>query len=274
MIALSTNPDQTTMKRTPRLARLLLGSAAALPLVAAAPQQETPPQERREGQAETLAEDPAVTLTKEYDAAYEAYREKLRAADREERSKLKDEHPIQDFWPRFEELARKNNGRALLWLADNVKLNKSIKRDQRASYLEPLYRALAEHHSAAPWFGEAMDSLASNAKQFEPATAAALFETIVEKAKDSAVQATALFEGAKALEESDPKKAQAFMDRILESHRDTHTYTRAVGLRTKAADVEVGKAAPDFLGETIDGFKFHLDDYRGKVVVLDFYGFW
>lgn len=263
------------MKRTSLLATLLLGGAAALPLAGAAPQQGTPAQDRPQGQAEKKpAEDPAVTLTKEYDAAYEAYREKLRAADREERKKLKEEHPIQDFWPRFEELARKNNGRALLWLADNVKLNKAIKRDQRAAYLQPLYTALANHHSGAPWFGEALESLKSNAGLFEADTAASLFETIVEKAADNGVKATALFEGARALEESNPEKAQAFMDQILESYRDTHTYTRAVGLRTKAADVEVGKTAPDFLGETIDGFKFHLDDYRGKVVVLDFYGFW
>jgi peroxiredoxin len=28
------------------------------------------------------------------------------------------------------------------------------------------------------------------------------------------------------------------------------------------------------MGETIDGHQFKLSDYRGKVVVLDFYGFW
>jgi len=36
----------------------------------------------------------------------------------------------------------------------------------------------------------------------------------------------------------------------------------------------VGKPAPDFAGKTIDGYEFRLSDYRGKVVLLDFYGFW
>ena len=32
--------------------------------------------------------------------------------------------------------------------------------------------------------------------------------------------------------------------------------------------------APDFDAKTIDGHEFKLSDYRGKVVLLDFYGFW
>jgi peroxiredoxin len=32
--------------------------------------------------------------------------------------------------------------------------------------------------------------------------------------------------------------------------------------------------APDFTGKTVDGFEFDLSDYKGKVVLLDFYGFW
>ena len=32
--------------------------------------------------------------------------------------------------------------------------------------------------------------------------------------------------------------------------------------------------APDFTGETIDNFKFDLSDYKGKVVMIDFWGHW
>jgi len=37
---------------------------------------------------------------------------------------------------------------------------------------------------------------------------------------------------------------------------------------------EVGNLAPEIIGEDIDGKKFKLSDYRGKVVVLDFWGDW
>jgi cytochrome oxidase Cu insertion factor (SCO1/SenC/PrrC family) len=36
----------------------------------------------------------------------------------------------------------------------------------------------------------------------------------------------------------------------------------------------VGKVAPDFEAVDQDGVAFKLSDYRGKVVALDFWGFW
>jgi cytochrome oxidase Cu insertion factor (SCO1/SenC/PrrC family) len=38
--------------------------------------------------------------------------------------------------------------------------------------------------------------------------------------------------------------------------------------------LQVGRVAPDIEGEDIDGEKFKLSDYRGKVVLLDFWGHW
>jgi predicted Zn finger-like uncharacterized protein len=38
--------------------------------------------------------------------------------------------------------------------------------------------------------------------------------------------------------------------------------------------VEVGNKAPEIAGEDLDGKKFKLSDYRGKVVLLDFWGNW
>ena len=39
-------------------------------------------------------------------------------------------------------------------------------------------------------------------------------------------------------------------------------------------NLAIGKAAPEIEGEDVDGKKFKLSDYRGKVVVLDFWGDW
>lgn len=36
----------------------------------------------------------------------------------------------------------------------------------------------------------------------------------------------------------------------------------------------MGTAAPEIVGEDLDGAPFKLSDYRGKVVVLDFWGHW
>jgi hypothetical protein len=39
-------------------------------------------------------------------------------------------------------------------------------------------------------------------------------------------------------------------------------------------NLSVGKVAPDIEGQDLDGKKFKLSEYRGKVVVLDFWAFW
>jgi cytochrome oxidase Cu insertion factor (SCO1/SenC/PrrC family) len=39
-------------------------------------------------------------------------------------------------------------------------------------------------------------------------------------------------------------------------------------------NLAIGKPAPEIADEDIDGKQFKLSDYRGKVVLLDFWGHW
>ena len=49
---------------------------------------------------------------------------------------------------------------------------------------------------------------------------------------------------------------------------------RIAAPRFEAERLQIGMVAPDIEGEDLDGVAFKLSDYRGKVVVLDFWGFW
>ncbi len=49
---------------------------------------------------------------------------------------------------------------------------------------------------------------------------------------------------------------------------------RLMGPRFAKERLQIGMEAPDIVGEDVDGVPFKLSDYRGKVVVLDFWGFW
>jgi len=55
----------------------------------------------------------------------------------------------------------------------------------------------------------------------------------------------------------------------------THT-TRSVSRKPADADklATPGKPARDISGSDADGKTFHLSDYRGKVVLLDFWANW
>lgn len=48
----------------------------------------------------------------------------------------------------------------------------------------------------------------------------------------------------------------------------------ARGAIFEMTNLAIGKEAPDIVAEDIDGVEFALSDYRGKVVVLDFWGNW
>ncbi len=49
---------------------------------------------------------------------------------------------------------------------------------------------------------------------------------------------------------------------------------RAAGKVYRFENLVVGKVAPDFEAEDVEGTPFKLSDYRGKVTVVDFWGFW
>ena len=48
----------------------------------------------------------------------------------------------------------------------------------------------------------------------------------------------------------------------------------SAGEKFAAERLQIGMEVPDIEGEDVDGVNFKLSDYRGKVVVLDFWGDW
>jgi hypothetical protein len=77
------------------------------------------------------------------------------------------------------------------------------------------------------------------------------------------------------------KEAERYYEQIIKEYADVSdlqggTIGKAAEGRVEALrnPVLLGKAAPEIAGEDIDGTKFKLSDYRGKVVLLDFWGNW
>jgi hypothetical protein len=75
------------------------------------------------------------------------------------------------------------------------------------------------------------------------------------------------------------REAEALYERAAADYGDVILRGRTAGDRAKAAlfqmrHLVVGRKAPDIEGEDIDGKRFKLSDYKGKVIVLDFWGHW
>ena len=83
---------------------------------------------------------------------------------------------------------------------------------------------------------------------------------------------------AKAIE----KEAVGILETVVKKHGDVEFGRRAGNTLGKSASAKlfemlnlaIGKVAPDIIGEDIFGEEFKLSEYRGKVVVLDFWGDW
>lgn len=78
----------------------------------------------------------------------------------------------------------------------------------------------------------------------------------------------------------DKGESQKLFEEILAKFADVKMYGGTLGKMAKGelnevrGLLEVGKPAMDIEAEDIDGTKFKLSDYRGKVVMLDFWGHW
>jgi thiol-disulfide isomerase/thioredoxin len=76
------------------------------------------------------------------------------------------------------------------------------------------------------------------------------------------------------------KEAEALLNGVIEKYADVPSGRQGtLGERARVALFElqrlaVGHAAPDIEGVDGDGKHFKLSDYRGKVIVLDFWGHW
>lgn len=67
-------------------------------------------------------------------------------------------------------------------------------------------------------------------------------------------------------------RSEPFADVVL--HGDVKLGDKARADVFEMKNLRVGKTAPEIEGEDIDGVTFELSDYRGKVVMLDFWGDW
>jgi hypothetical protein len=119
-----------------------------------------------------------------------------------------------------------------------------------------------------------------------PAGAETLKQLLEKDAKPRVKAAAALALGETAANRADRTRDQAEADKVA---AEAEKYlTRAIdlgkddGALKKDAErllnalrtLRVGKEAPEIKGEDLDGKEFKLSDYRGKVVLLDFWGDW
>ena len=256
---------------TALLVGALAGDPGALPLADATA---TVPRALHASVLDTVDE-----LAKEYDAAVAAWRQSLReAADAAAKKEIRAAHPVQEYYPRFEELLSGGDLRAAVWMIANVRYT-DLKRSEADAAARKLYAKVLESDlSDARAVREASERIVRDRGRVGEEQAVALLTGAFERAEDRELKASLAFTTAslygKMKGEGNAEKSFAWFERVAEEFGDTKVGAQAADQIFVKKHLSVGGTAPTFGGTDVDGNELKLEDYRGKIVVIDFFGFW
>ena len=244
--------------------------------------------------ADPLAEELAA-LGREFQAAREKFNQAYQAAaTEEEREKHYFENfPAISFWPRYEALAQRAGTSDVAvdaWLKV-IEMYASLPKKDSTSEQTPADRALTQLmgvHLESAKLGRLPSLLAYSNGALRQWNSEAVFETLLAKSPHAAVQGMAAYQFAAILSrksaaaDKDARRARAIAlyERVAKDYGDLPLReAKTLGQAANAAlfelrNLQIGMSVPDFEATDQDGVKFKLSDYRGKVVVLDFWGFW
>ncbi len=223
-----------------------------------------------------LQADELGQLEAEYQAAFQSWREKIRATEKhEERKALRKQSPAREFWPRFEALAEAGEGRAILWMIRNVE-DSGAPESEAVSKKTAFFEKLFAKHLDDPWFLETFELLSKERRDLGAEFVEAKLSLAAEKAKPDETRAMAMVVLGHLLskDESTRNRGTEWLERAAKEFPRTEAGKAAADSVFVQKNLTIGATAPDFEGKTFDGQTFKLSDYRGKVVVLEFFGFW
>ncbi|MGC6487226.1 MAG: peroxiredoxin family protein [Planctomycetota bacterium] len=253
---------------------MLTGAALLLPLSLAA-----------QGSSYESAAAAQAAIAAKFQAALDVYRsavEELRtseayvaarqANDREETMRLVDAVPKVDPLPLGIEAvaaARRFGGddavRLLAWAV--VKL-------RHREVARKVVDLLEERHMHSPALAAVLERADMVARLLGRERGPRFLAKVVEQSPHEVVRAWSLYWQSVALARRDAEASAALLARAEELARGHWLADKIRAPQFKQERLQLGMTAPDIEGEDVEGVSFKLSDYRGKVVVLDFWGFW
>jgi hypothetical protein len=153
--------------------------------------------------------------------------------------------------------------------------------------VDPLVWVIQMDRQGSPLRTKALDLIKENHVQSErldaiceifgseedTSTAGFLADVVARSPHQNVKGAAALALGQIHVRES-PKEAEKFFNVVIHQYGTAEQKQTAKSELFEMQNLAIGKVAPEIEGEDVDGKKFKLGDYRGKVVVLDFWGDW
>jgi hypothetical protein len=279
------------------------------PPEAAQPTEPQEPEEDFSGLTEEQALAKVEELGQEYETELGEYRQKFQAATAEEKAELRSQMPRPAAYiERFQKLAAlhpstKVEALALVWIVQHQRagevydkaIDVLVQNHSSLPELKPVVLALQYQPPSERNLGIIQHVLDNSMNRDTLGVAeyarlqlrkrAAEFKRELDSDPDMAARFEQAYgkeqvEYIKSLPELPESELLSGLERLQTEFSDVVLAgDRTIG-KTVEGDIfeirflQIGKEAPDIEGEDIDGTEFKLSDYRGKVVVLDFWGDW
>lgn len=286
---------------------VLLAIGAALPVAPCPPVLQEPIEAGDAGEA--TPEEQLAAISSEFDAAMQAFQEELRKKPREEQAAFYEESrpDPEPYAARMLALAEAHPEteaavNACLWVVNNAKepatsaraLDRLVAEHADDDGMVGLCRSLERRYADGAGYLEAFVER-STKNEIKGAACYSLGKLLMGSAQlarripGMSDEERTAYEGyygadliaglAKANPGELEKRAVECLERVRAEFPEGEHWRGSLG---KAAEgdlyqlrnLQVGMVAPDIEGEDIEGVPFKLSDYRGKVVVLDFWGHW
>jgi hypothetical protein len=225
-------------------------------------------------------------IQERYEAAQRDFMTALRAAKEEERSKLYEKRPGLEFVGEFKALGVEAKGTdvgAHCWMQVAQISADFGKKDDAVAAADALMKEYIQSEAIA----DLPTMLGQMSYAFGAEKCEAMLRDLDKKSPHKTVQAPAVFQLAQLLmggegEKAAERKAEGrkLFERVQRDYADVKSpwgkgYAEMAGAFLFELDnLQIGKTAPDFEVTDENGVKFKLSDYRGKVVVVDFWGNW
>lgn len=183
--------------------------------------------------------------------------------------------PTKEFITKAQELAEQYQGkdeavRFLVFICRNA--------SDEENAVRKAVKTLAADHVGSPAIADVLP-VAPYLDRFGDNAGTKLLDAVIERNQDKACQAKALIvRGGVRLDaaESDQDRAaaRADLEKAKQVSDDKALQKEADDAIFSLDHLQVGCTAPEIVAKDVDGVEFKLSDYRGKVVLLDFWGFW
>jgi hypothetical protein len=228
------------------------------------------------------------TIQKELQQEFKHLRQATREAvdDAEAEAVYRDfqETVLPEFAGRFAAVARGARGSETAleaWTSVIELANQGLRGELPGEALQ----AITSDHLQSVALAKVANGLRYSAHALDEKALVGALRTMSERSPHREVQAMALFSLGGVLAEErapdDPRVAeakQAFAKLAAYGdleYLDGRTFAEAAAAYVFALEnLVVGKPCPDFSAVDAEGVAFKLSDYKGKVVLLDFWGFW